>query len=428
MKMMKLFTIAIFLVPALLLLNAGCSSRSEVPVALADSTITYPAKIADDISAKITLCRNISRKTGKQMGVGTLFTIRENESVRAIVDLKNIFKTSNRELMFHLDWINENGNSVFLKRIDLSPDDSSFTLISSLSISPEKRQPGEYNFRVYLFRELIAEKKFKLRPEYQYTSSDVDNILKKITLCRTIDKETGAPIGVDSVFITKENGKVRAIADLNNLEIFGDRELKFSFDWIDENGKSFFRKEVDLTPDDSSSTISSSIPISPNEKQPGKYILRLCFFDDLIAEKKFELRNEPILTVNKASGIKAKIELCKNIDKKTGERMGVGTVFTIAEKEKVRALIDIEKQSIYEDQTMSFRVDWIGPNGKSIYKKQIDLNPGDSSSTINSSISISPENRKPGKYIFRIYLFNDLIGEKKFELLPESNALPSKEE
>jgi len=418
MKMMKLFTITIFLVPALLLLNPGCSSRSELPAALADSTITYPAKIADDISAKITLCRNISKKTGKRIGVGTLFTIRENENVRAIVDLENIFKTSDRELMFHLDWINENGNSVFLKRIDLSPDDSSFTLISSLSISPEKRQPGEYNFRVYLFRELIAEKKFKLRPEYQYTSSDVENILNKITLCRTIDKETGAPIGVDSVFIIKENGKVRAIADLKNLDVFGDRELKFSFDWMDESGKSFFRKEVDLTPDDSSSTVSSAVPISPNEKQPGKYILRLCFFDDLIAEKKFELRKEPIVTVNNAKGIKAKIELCKNIDKKTGERMGVGTVFTIAEKEKVRALVDIEKQSISEDQTMSFRVDWIGPNGKSVYKKQIDLNPGDSSSTINSSISISPDNRKPGKYIFRIYLLNDLIGEKKFEVLP----------
>ena len=428
MKMMKLIIVTIFPIISILLFNTGCSSRNDLPVTLADSTIAYPAKSADDISAKITLCRNISKKTGKQMGVGSLFTIRENESVRAIVDLENIFKTSNRELMFHLDWINENGNSVFLKRIDLSADDSSFTLISSLSISPEKRQPGEYNFRVYLFRELIAEKKFKLRPEYQYTSSDVDNILKKITLCRTIDKETGAPIGVDSVFIIKENGKVRAIADLKNLDIFGDRELKFSFDWIDENGKSFFRKEVDLTPDDSSSTVSSSIPISPSEKQPGKYILRLCFFDDLIAEKKFELRNEPIVTVNKASGIKAKIELCKNIDKKTGERMGVGAVFTISEKEKVRALVDIEKQNISEDQTMSFRVDWIGPNGKSIYKKQIDLNPGDSSSTINSSISISPENRKPGKYIFRIYLFNDLIGEKKFELFPESNAIPSKHE
>ena len=425
---MKLITLTIFLVIALLLFNAGCSSRSEHPVTLADSTITYPAKSADNISAKITLCRNISKKTGKRIGEGTLFTIRENENVRAIVDLENIFKTSNRELMFHLDWINENGNSVFLKRIDLSPDDSSFTLISSLSISPEKRQPGEYNFRVYLFRELIAEKKFKLRPEYQYTSADVDNILKRIILCRTIDKETGDPIGVDSVFTIKENGKVRAIADLKNLDVFGDRELKFSFDWMDENGKSFFRKEVDLSPEDSSSTVSNSIPISPEERQPGKYILRLYFFNDLIAERKFELRNEPIVTVNKAKGIKANIELCKNIDKKTGERIGVGTVFTIAEKEKVRALVDIEKQSISKDQTMSFRVDWIGPNGKSVYKKQIDLNPGDSSSTINSSISISPENRKPGKYIFRIYLFNDLIGEKKFELLPESNAIPSKNE
>jgi uncharacterized protein YcfL len=416
MKITNRLTLAIFPIFSIIILNSGCSSRSESPVTLADSTVTYPAKNADGIQAKITLCKNISKKTGKLIGEGTLFTIRENESVRAIVELENIFRSSKQELMFHLDWIDENGRSVFLKRVDLSPDDSILTLNSSFSISPEKRQPGEYNFRVYLFRELIAEKKFQLRPEYQYNHSDLNKILKKLTLCKSIDKITGEIIGEDSVFIIKEKARVRGVAEFQNLEVFGDRELKFFFDWVDSSGTSFSRKEVDFTPNDSSSTISNFIPISPDVHQPGKFLLRFYLFDDLITEKKFELRNEPKITITRAKGVKANIEFCKSINKKTGERKDVNTVFTIGEKEKVYAFVEIEKKDFSEDQTLKFRVDWIGPNGKSFYKKQIDLQPDDSSLTVNSSISISPETRKPGKYIFRIYLVNDLVAEKEFEL------------
>jgi hypothetical protein len=387
-----------------------------MPVMLGDSTVIYPAKKAEDISAKITLYRKVDKKTGNRIGEGTLFTIREKENVRALVELENAFKISNRPLMFHLEWLDENDNSIFLKRIELFPGDSSLNLNGSISISPDKRTPGEYRFRVYLFRELIAEKKFKLRPEYLYTTADFPKILKEITLCRSIEKSTGKRIGEDSVFFIKENGKVRAFADLGNLDFLGDRELKFFFDWLNADGKSFFRKQVDVSAGDSTSVISSFIPISPDVQQPGNYILQLHLFDDLIAEKKFELRNEPKITVTKAKGITAKIELCKSINKKTGERMGVDSVFTIGEKEKIRAYVDVERQNISGDWPLVFRVEWIGPNGKSFYRKEFDLPPGDSTATFDSSISVSPDNRKPGRYLVRVYANKDLIAEKKFKL------------
>jgi len=165
MKKMKLITLTMFLITLLLLVGAGCSSRIEMPVTGADSTIVYPAKKADGISAKITLCRKVDKKTGKRIGTGTVFTIMEKERVRAFVDLENRFVYGDRELMFHFDWIGVNGRSFYRKRIDLSPDDSSSTINSSISIPPDKRQPGKYILRIYLFRELIAEKKFELLPE-----------------------------------------------------------------------------------------------------------------------------------------------------------------------------------------------------------------------------------------------------------------------
>jgi hypothetical protein len=416
MNKTKLILVTIISIIVICLLQPGCSNRIESPVVLADSTIVYPSKSDDGISAGITLCKSISKKTGKLIGAGTTFTIREEASVRAVIDLENIFKSNDRPLMFHVDWVDKDDNSIFFKRIDLAKEDTVTSLISSISITPDKREPGEYTFRVYLFRELIAEKSFQLRAEYQYTISDLDNVLKKLTLCRSIDKTTGEIIGEDSVFIIKEKARVRGIAEFQNLEVFGDRELKFFFDWVDSIGTLINRKELDLTSGDSSLSLSSFIPISPDVQKPGKFKLRLLLFENLIAEKKFELRNEPKITITKAKGVKANIEFCKSINKKTGERKDVNTVFIIGEKEKVYAFVELEKQDFSKDQTLKFRVDWIGPNGKSFYKKQIDLQPDDSSFTLNSSISISPETRKPGKYIFRIYLVNDLVAEKEFEL------------
>lgn len=171
MQKIKLIALTTSLIALLLLVAPGCSSRIETPVTGEDSTITYPPKKTDGISAKITLCRKVSKKTGNRIGEGTLFSIKEKEWVRAFVDIEHRFNDDKRELMFHLDWNDANGRSFYLKRIDLSPDDSSSTIKSSISISPGKRKPGKYTLRVYLFRELIAEKEFELRPEFQLTPS-----------------------------------------------------------------------------------------------------------------------------------------------------------------------------------------------------------------------------------------------------------------
>jgi hypothetical protein len=299
MKKLKLFTLTMFLITFGLLLGTSCSSRIERPVITADSTIAYSAKKADGISAKISLCRKLSNKTGKRIGEGTAFTITEKESIYAFIDLENRLLHSNRDQMFHIDWIDPGGRSFYQKRIDLYPGDSSSTITSSISISPDKRQPGEYLIRIYLFRELIAEKKFELRQESRITPIEVEGIKAHIVFCRNEDKKTGKRIGVDTVFTIKEKGKIRAFIDLANRHAYGDRELIFLLDWIGPNGRSFYRKQVDLSPGDSSSTITSSISISPDKRQPGKCFLRLYLFNELIAEKKFELRSEYQVTPSK---------------------------------------------------------------------------------------------------------------------------------
>jgi len=161
-KKMKRSILILLLVSLLQLILAGCSDRTETLTTGEDSTLVYPSKSIDGIEAKITFCEKVSKKTGDPIKAGTVFSIKENTKVNAVIDLNNRESYRNKLLMFHVDWLDSSGNSLFKKRIDLPTNDSSSKLTSSITISPDKRQPGYYSLRVYLFRELIAEKKFEL--------------------------------------------------------------------------------------------------------------------------------------------------------------------------------------------------------------------------------------------------------------------------
>ena len=148
---------------ALALVAGGCGHRAESATPAADSTLAYASLEPGGVEAVITLCRKVGSKSGKRYGVGTVFTIAEGAKVRAVVDLANLPPPGARDLMFHLVWVGPGDKEFYTKRIDVSPDDAAAPLVSAVSIPPDRRQPGRYRFRVYLFRELIAEKLFELR-------------------------------------------------------------------------------------------------------------------------------------------------------------------------------------------------------------------------------------------------------------------------
>jgi hypothetical protein len=284
-------TLSLFFISLLLIALSGCSSRRETPVTTEDSTIVYPPNKVEGINAKISFCKKISKKTGEKIGQGTAFTINEKTKVYAIVELEDKESSKYQELMFHIDWIGPNGKSFYKKRIDIAPTDSSSTIKSSISTTPDKRQPGIYIFRVFLFRELIAEKKFELQVDKSLTGKEFD-INTNITLYRKLGKKTGKRIGAGTNFTIKKKTKVKAVIELVNRNDYTDSELKFNLDWIGPNGKSFYRKEIELAPEDSSTSLKSSISISPEKRKPGNYTLRFYLFKELIAEKNFKLHAE----------------------------------------------------------------------------------------------------------------------------------------
>lgn len=146
-----------------LILTGGCATREETPQVAEDSTLVYPARNAGDVEASITFASRVSRKSGRRSGVSQAFDMEADAKVIALVDLNNTHARGERPLQFHLVWLKPSGKTLFKKSIDYTPGDPDSTLQSSISIPPGKRPPGWYSFRVYLARELIAEKNFELR-------------------------------------------------------------------------------------------------------------------------------------------------------------------------------------------------------------------------------------------------------------------------
>lgn len=161
----------LFVPMCLLEASSGCSSRVETAVVTEDSTLVYPSRQPGGVNAHITLCRKVGEKTGRPIGAGRAFTLRPDAKVVALVDLENREALGQRDLMFHLEWLSPDGETVYKKRIDCASNDSTATLKSSIAIDPDRRSPGRYSFRVYLFRELMAEKRFELRADSTPTAA-----------------------------------------------------------------------------------------------------------------------------------------------------------------------------------------------------------------------------------------------------------------
>lgn len=266
----------------------SCSSREYCPSIEQDSTIVYKSSNPDGINSKITLCRKVGKKTGKRIGTGTNFTIKKNEKVIAFIDLENRENFMDENLVFHTEWIDLNGKTIFRKQIDLSANDPASTLKSSISIPPGKREPGKYLIRLFLYRELIAEKWFYLK-EYKPQIDKKIDIAANITFCKKISKKTGKKIGVGSKFKRKKTAKVSAVIDLLNRTEYLNRKLRFDLEWIAPNDKPFYTKKINIDAEDLTSSLKSTISIAPSKRIKGKYLLKVYLLKKLIKEKSFEL-------------------------------------------------------------------------------------------------------------------------------------------
>lgn len=110
---------------------------------------------ASSIAASVAFCSRVGKSTGRLYGLADSFMLEEGRRVYGVVDLRNV--PPRRELVVHLLWIRPDGKDAFKKRVSLCPEEGEARLQTSLSLSPERREPGTYRLRVFLFREFLIE-------------------------------------------------------------------------------------------------------------------------------------------------------------------------------------------------------------------------------------------------------------------------------
>ena len=281
-----LLTITIF---SIVLGVSGCAERSVIAVDTENGTTIYPSKESLGVSAEITLFRHNPSNDDDFVGEGSVFTIMDDENINAYIELNNCFINNNRDLMFHADWVTEAGKSFYRKQFNVSASDSVMLIKSAISLAPDKRDPGNYYIQLYLFRELIAEKKFVIKPEFFNSEDENLGVKANIVLYRGKSRKTGKMVGEGTQFQIKKKRKIRAAIHLENCPVYNDRELIFSVNWLDDRGNTIYHKDVDVAPGNDIDLLSSSISIDQESRSPGDYALQVTLYGKQIAIQPFTI-------------------------------------------------------------------------------------------------------------------------------------------
>ncbi len=286
----------IFPVFLLVILLSNCSSRIETPVInIAELSANYPPKNSNGIEASIILFKGIDSKTKLPL-TSNAFTIGKNSKVYAYVELVKHYPNQNKDLMLHIDWIDPEGNSFYKKRVDISKTDSTYEIKSAISIEPGKRDSGNYSVKIYLFRELIAEKNFLLSlyniDSLKLFSNNFSYRLSAdITIADKYNKDKRMSIDTGDVFYLKNKGRIYASVDLVNRNLFPKTEIESELTWSDPHDSVFYTKQIVLTQYDSIPVLNSSVSIDPKYRKPGKYKLKVYIYGNLVGGRSFLLKS-----------------------------------------------------------------------------------------------------------------------------------------
>jgi hypothetical protein len=180
-------TLALALFAAMAFTGCGQEAVREHREAVAAGELEA---LADSFHGELVLCRKLSRKSGRPIGAATEFQMSEKSAVEALVDFRNA--EPGKTYTVHMVWLKPGGKEMFRKyaEVRLEPvgegyrsvihwrkaedlnsvkeeiqesAEPAFSLSTKLNTSLKRnREPGEYSFRVYLWRELYLEQAFTL--------------------------------------------------------------------------------------------------------------------------------------------------------------------------------------------------------------------------------------------------------------------------
>ena len=175
--------VLLLLLPSALWLAAGCSS---------DEALSTAAQDGPGFQAELTLCRKVSRRSGRPIGESDQFLARKKSYVNAVLTCEEV--QPDRPYVVHLVWVKPDGKELYrryaevvqnanpeggrrtviswldaedlhkIKRDTVMSENSSFTLNTRLNTSLKKeRDAGQWEMRVYLDRRFLLSRAFELQ-------------------------------------------------------------------------------------------------------------------------------------------------------------------------------------------------------------------------------------------------------------------------
>jgi len=236
------------------------------------------------LAENFVVCKK-TKKGGEPIGVNSEFNQSNKGSLRASFKLEDDLFANYKEQLYRIDWYKKDDTVAFYrKHIDVFAQDSLQYISSSLSISPDKREPGELFVVVNLFGKPIAKKEFILLPPVDYSDIEADIILYKKK-----SKKSGKLLGKGTKFEIGKKKKVRALVNISGLDEFIGKDLEFKLRWVGPDGKGVYSKTYNINPENSTLILKNAISITPGKRKPGGYSLQVYVAGELLDEKKFEL-------------------------------------------------------------------------------------------------------------------------------------------
>lgn len=406
------------LLSTLILLSFACSTRQASPIITDNNTIYYPSNDPDQISVNITLCRKYKKDSNQTIFQGQTFPIYENEKAHALVNIDNYMTCGNKIQMFHIEWVNCEGKKLFTKQVNQIICDTSSVLHSS--ISTKNREAGKYLVRVYYFRELIAEKYFNLIPKKEYTDSLINHTGAQISFCKKYDKNTGELINQDTSFYKSKNKWINAVVNFKNKPVFDGNKIKFKMEWIAPDSSVTYSKILTFQDNNNQYVVRSSISVGSDTRPPGIYRVNLYWHNEFLTTNSFTLL--PAKKKKKKSKYlnigTIPIIFYSKEDKSTEEELDIHSSFISGANKRVYVSVDLCKAQLNMDK--SILIQWLNPDKKVFFKKELALCEIEDLSDIKSSISIDTGKRVPGTYMFRIKYSSKIVTESVFEISDES--------
>lgn len=224
-------------------------------------------------------------------------------------------------------------------------------------------------------------------------------------------------ISADSVFSINDDDYLHAQVILKEDQKNDISPGMYHLVWVGPDGEAFFTKRIDVIDTVAPYIPESSISLPSDKRQPGKYCLKVYDFREPLAEKYFRLIPAGEINPELAAKFLPEIVLDDHSENHSDNKDFENPVFTLREHGWLRAGIRLNLPAGLKNGICDFVISWSGPDGEPFFTKEFAVKTGKSRVVLQSSISIPPGKRDPGKYNISLLLQDELLAKKQFSLV-----------